>query len=92
MKGIRYAVEQIILKLREAEIHVAQGKTVPEAVRVIGISEATYYKWRAKYANMTTSDAKRLRNLELENNRLKRLVADLSLDNAILRDVNSGKR
>jgi ACT domain-containing protein len=92
MKGIRYTVEQIIVKLREAEIHVAQGKTVPEAVRVIGISEATYYKWRAKYANMTTSDAKHLKDLEIENSRLKRLVADLSLDNAILRDVNSGKR
>lgn len=92
MKGIRYTVEQIIVKLREVEIHVSQGKSVSDAVRQIGISEATYYKWRAKYANMTTSDAKHLKDLEIENSRLKRLVADLSLDNAILRDVNSGKR
>ena len=60
-------------------------------MRQIGISDATYYKWRSKYANMTTYDARRLKDLEIENNRLKKLVADLSLENAILKDVNQGK-
>lgn len=80
------------MKLREVEIHVSQVKSVSDAVRQIRISEATYYKWRVKYANISTLDAKHLKELEIENNRLKRLVADLSLDNAILRDVNSEKR
>jgi transposase-like protein len=91
MKGSRFTTEQIIMKLREMEIHISQGMSVSEAVRHIGISDATYYKWRSKYENMTTSDAKRLKDLEIENNRLKRLVADLSLENAILKDVNQGK-
>lgn len=60
-------------------------------MRQIGFSDTTYYKWRSKYANMTTSDAKRLKGLEIENKRLKKLVADLSLENAILKDDNSGK-
>jgi transposase-like protein len=84
-----YTVEQIIIKLREVELHCGKGKTVSEAVRQIGVTENTYYKWRQKYGGMNTSDAKRLRELEVENSRLKRLVADLSLDNAILKDVNS---
>ena len=91
MKGSRFTIEQIIIKLRETEIRISQGMNVSEAVRQIGISEATYYKWRSKYANMTTSDAKKLKTLEIENNRLKKLVADLSLENAILKDVHSGK-
>ncbi len=91
MKGTRYTTEQIIRKLREAEIHAAQGMSIGEAVRQIGISEATYYKWRSRYAGMTTSDAKRLKALEVENTRLKKLVADLSLENDILKDVNTGK-
>lgn len=91
MKGSRFTTEQIIMKLREAEIHISQGKTVSEAARQIGISYQTFFKWRSKYANMTTSDAKRLKVLELENNRLKKLVADLSLENAIMKDINQGK-
>jgi len=84
-----YTVEQIIVKLREVELHCKAGKTVSEAVRLIGVSEQTYYHWRTKYGGMDTTDARRLKELEKENLRLKRLVADLSLDNAILKDVNS---
>ena len=84
-----YTVEQIIVKLREAEIHCSQGKTVEEAVRQIGVTTNTYYRWRKEYGGMNTADAKRLKELEQENLRLKKLVADLSLDNAILKDVNS---
>jgi putative transposase len=73
------------------EIHILQGMSVSEAVRQIGISDVIYYKWRSKNDGMTISDAKRLKDFEIENNRLKRLVADLSLENAILKDVNQGK-
>ena len=84
-----YTVEQIIVKLREVELYCGQGKTVAEAVRQIGVTEQTYYRWRREYGGMNTADAKRLKELEKENSRLKKLVADLSLDNAILKDVNS---
>ena len=84
-----YTIEQIIVKLREIELFCSQGKTIQEACRQSQITEQTYYRWRKEYGGMNTSDAKRLKNLEKENNRLKKLVADLSLDNAILRDVTS---
>ena len=84
-----FTVEQIIIKLREIEVLCGQGKTITEAVRQSDITEQTYYRWRKQYGGMKTDDAKRLKELEKENSRLKRLVADLSLDNAILRDVNS---
>lgn len=84
-----YTPEQIILKLRNIEILCNQGKTVVEAVRQAEISEQTYYKWRNKYGGMNVSDAKRLKELEKENFRLKTLVAELSLENAVLKDVNS---
>jgi len=84
-----YTVEQIVVKLREVELHCGRGKTLAEAVRQIGVSENTYYRWRKEYGGMNTADAKRLKELERENVRLKKLVADLSLDNAILKDVNS---
>ncbi len=84
-----FTTEQIIIKLREIEVLCGQGKTIAEAVRQTEISEQTYYRWRKSYGGMNTSDAKRLRELEKENLRLKKLVADLSLDNAILKDVNS---
>jgi len=86
-----FAVEQIIRYLREVEVLCGQGKTIGEAARQIGVTEQTYYRWRKQYGGMNTSDAKRLKELEKENARLKRLVADLSLDNAILKDVASGK-
>jgi transposase-like protein len=90
MSRKNYTAEEIIIRLREVEVLCGQGKTIGEAVRQIGVSEQTYYRWRQKYGGMNTADAKRLRELEKENNRLKRLVADLSLDNAILRDVTRG--
>jgi len=86
-----FAVEEIIRYLREVEILCGQGKTIVEAVRQIGVTEQTYYRWRKQYGGMNTTDAKRLKELEKENARLKRLVADLSLDNAILKDVATGK-
>jgi len=73
--------------LREAEIHIGQGKTVKEASRMLEISEQTYYRWRREYGGMDISQAKKLKELEKENIRLKKLVADLSLDNAILKEV-----
>jgi transposase-like protein len=85
----RYTPEQIIVKLRKIEVLCGQGNTVAEAVRQEEITEQTYYRWRKNFGSMNTSDAKRLKALEKENARLKKLVADLSLDNAILKDVNS---
>ncbi len=84
-----YTMEQIIIKLREVEVLSSQGKTISEASRQAEITEQTYYRWRKQYGGMNTDEVKRLRILEKENMRLKRLVADLSLDNAILKDVNS---
>jgi len=84
-----YTVEQIIIKLREVELFCGQGKTVAEAVRQAEISEQTYYRWRKEYGGMNTTDAKRMKELEKENARLKKLVADQALDIAILKDVNS---
>jgi transposase-like protein len=86
----RFTSEQIITMLREAEVLVSQGSTVIEAVRKLSISEQTYYRWRKEYGGMRVDQAKRLKELEQENVRLKKLVADLSLDNAILKEVNRG--
>ncbi len=85
-----YTAEQIISKLREVEVKISQGIKVAEAVRSIEVSEQTYYRWRSEYGGMRTSQAKKLKELEKENIRLKKLVADLSLDNAILKEVSRG--
>jgi len=82
--------EQIINRLREAEVLISQGSTIGEASRKIGITEQTYYRWRREYGSMGVEQAKRLKELEKENTRLKRLVADLSLDNAILKEAARG--
>jgi putative transposase len=82
--------EQIINKLREVEILLNQGATVGEASRRIGVTEQTYYRWRKEYGGMRIEQAKKLKELEKENARLKKLVADLSLDNAILKEVAEG--
>jgi putative transposase len=82
--------EQIINKIREAEVLISQGNTIGEASRRIGVTEQTYYRWRREYGGMGVEQAKRLRELEKENIRLKRLVADLSLDNAILKEAARG--
>ena len=86
-----FSAEQIIMKLREAEVLLGQGKNVKEACRVLEISEQTYYRWRKEYGGLNTIQAKKLKELEKENARLKHLVADLSLDNAILKEFNQGK-
>jgi len=85
----KYTTEQIIVKLREIEILCGEGQTVGQAVRQAEITEQTYYRWRKEYGSMSVNEAKRLKELEKENSRLKKLVADLSLEAAILRDVNS---
>lgn len=85
-----YTPEQIINKLREAEILLSQGSIVAEASRQVGVTEQTYYRWRKEYGGMRVEQAKRLKELEKENARLKRLVADLSLDNAILKEARRG--
>ena len=81
---------QIINKLREVEILLNQGANVGEASRKIGVTEQTYYRWRKEYGGMRVEQAKRLKDLEKENARLKKLVADISLDNAILKEVAEG--
>ena len=90
MKKKGFTAEQIIGKLREAEVHLGQGSTVSEVSRKLGITEQTYYRWRREYGGMRVDQARRLKELEKENGRLKRLVADLTLDNAILKEVARG--
>jgi transposase-like protein len=85
-----FTTEQIINKLRKAKVMVSQGETVPAVCKVIGVTDQTYYRWRKEYGGLKLDQAKRLKELEKENGRLKRLVADLSLDNAILKEANSG--
>jgi len=86
----RFAPEQIITMLREAEVLLNQSNPVAEVCRKLGVSEQSYYRWRKEYGGMRVDQAKRLKELEQENARLKKLVADLSLDNAILKEVNRG--
>ncbi len=86
----RFTAEQIIIKLREAEVAQSQGKTVGQVCKQIGVTEQTYYRWRKEYGGLRMDQAKRLKSLEQENARLKKLVADLSLANQILKEVSSG--
>ena len=77
-------------KLREAEIHINQGMPIAEASRTIGVTEQTYYRWRKEYGGLRIDQVKKLKTLEKENTRLKKLVADISLDNAILKEAAEG--
>jgi len=86
----KYSAEQIIAKLREAEIALAKGHKTPQVCKQLGISDQTYYRWRKEYGGLRVDQAKRLKQLEQENSRLKRVVADLTLDNSILKEVSSG--
>ncbi len=86
----RHTPEQIIAKLREAEVEISKGQSVPVACRKIAVTEQTYYRWRKEYGGLRLDQAKRLKELERENTRLKRLVADLSLDKAMLEEVTRG--
>jgi transposase-like protein len=90
MKKKGFTPEQIITMLREAEVLLSQGTTAVEVVRKLGVTEQTYYRWRREYGGMRIEQAKRLKELEKENVRLKKLVADISLDNAILKEVSRG--
>jgi len=85
-----FTAEQIIGKLRQAEVLLSQGDSIGEASRKMGITERTYYRWRKEYGGLRVEQARRLKELEKENSRLKKLVADISLDNAILKEAARG--
>ena len=86
----KHTAEQIIGKLREAEVLLAQGQTVAQVSRALGITEQTYYRWRAEYGGLKVDQAKRLKALERENARLRKAVADLTLDKLILKEAAEG--
>ena len=86
----RHKPEEIVAKLRQVEIVTAQGKSIAEAARSVGVSEQTYFRWRAEYGSMKTDQVKRLKDLELENTRLRRAVSDLTLDKLILTEAARG--
>ena len=85
-----YTPEQIINKLRQAEVLLSQGNTIGITCKKIGVSDFTYYRWRKEYGGMKVEQAHRLKELEIENSRLKKLVADLSIDNSILKEAARG--
>jgi transposase-like protein len=85
----RHTAEQIIAKLREAEVLLAKGTKMPQVCRKLGVTEQTYYRWRKEYGGVRTDQVKRLKELEKENGRLKKVVADLTLDKAILKEAAS---
>jgi putative transposase len=90
MSKKKHTVESIITTLRESEVMQAKGQPLAEVVRQLGISEATYYKWRKEYGGLRVDQAKRYKELEQENQRLRKVVADLSIDNAILKEAARG--
>ena len=83
----RHTAEQVIHKLREAEVALSKGEVLSKVVRTLGITEQTYYRWRKEYGGLRTDQARRFKELEKENSRLKKVVADLTLDNAILKEA-----
>ena len=87
----RHSPEQIIGKLREAEVLISQGMTIPQASKQIGVTEHTFYRWRTEYGGMKLDQAKRFKDLERENDRLKKAVSELTLDKLILKEALSGK-
>ena len=87
----RFTVEQIISKLREAEVKLSQGLTVGQVCKKLEVTQQTYYRWRKEYGGLRMDQGKRLKELERENTRLKKLVADLTLNNDILKEAASGK-
>jgi putative transposase len=86
----RFSAEQIVILLRQIEVLISQGKSAPIACRDAGISQQSYYRWRKEYGGLELDQARRLKDLEKESARLKRLVADLSLDKQVLKDIASG--
>ena len=89
-RGKKHSAEQIVSLLRQIEVAVANGKTTPVVCRESGITEQTCYRWRKEYGGLQVDQARRLKELEQENSRLKRVVANLSLDNLVLKDLASG--
>jgi transposase-like protein len=92
MKRTRHSPEQIIAKLRESDALLAGGASIGQVCQRLEVSEATLHRWRNQYGGMKAVEAKRLKELEIENTRLKKLVADLSLDNAMLKEIAKGER
>lgn len=90
MSRKRYTAEQIVAKLREAEVLLGKGQSVAEACRQLEITDVTYYRWRSEYGGLRVDQAKRLKEIELENTRLRKVVADLTIDNAILKEAARG--
>jgi putative transposase len=86
----RYRPEEIISKLREADVLISQGKKVVDVIKSLGITDVTYYRWRQEYGGMSVSQAKRLKELEKENERLRKAVSDLTLDKMILKEAARG--
>jgi putative transposase len=86
----RHTAEEIVSKLRQVDVLTAQGRTVAEAIRQIGVTEVTYYRWRSEYGGLKSDQVKRLRELETENARLRRAVSDLTLEKLILKEAASG--
>ena len=89
--GKRAKPEEIIANLREVEVRLSQGETIGHAARAIGVSEQSYYRWRKEYGGLQIGQAKRMKDIEKENARLRRAVSDLTLDNQILQEVVRGK-
>ena len=90
MSRQKHTAEEIINKLREAEVLQAKGMSIEEVMRQLGVSDATYYKWRKEYGGLRVDQAKRLKELEAENSRLRKVVADLTIDNSILKEAARG--
>ena len=90
MSKKRYRPEEVVSKLREADILISQGQTVASAIKALGVSEVTYYRWRKDFGGMNTSQLKRLRELEQENTRLRKAVSDLTLDKLLLQEAAKG--
>jgi putative transposase len=86
----RYSAEEVVAKLRQVDVLTSQGRAVADAIRAIGVSEVTYYRWRQEYGGLKGDQVKRLRELEAENQRLRRAVSDLTLEKLILKEAASG--
>jgi transposase-like protein len=90
MSKKRYSAEEIVAKLRQVDVLTSQGQSVADAVRAIGVTEVTYYRWRQEYGGLKTNQVRRMKELELENQRLRKAVADLTLDKQILAEAARG--
>ena len=86
----RYTPEEIVAKLRQVDVLVSQGQNIADAIRQIGVSEVTYYRWRQEFGGLKTEQVKRLKELEMENSRLRKAVSDLTLDKLILQEATRG--